>query len=141
LWAHWLGPGTLIKHEGHSGFTIGAAPAGVGFGSLTAGLATWLKPTVNPDVILLMIGTNDMTRDVDVAGAPGRMDQLISLISNPATGLKPAALIVASIPPIDDVHNQYRSKPETIPPTRDGIQRAPPGIVAHQAAGTVYFSI
>ena len=106
------GPANLgdKHHEGHSGFTIAAAP--VGFGNITDHVATYLGPTVNPDIILLMLGTNDMNLNYQVAGAPARLDHLISLISDPATGLKPSAkLIVSSILPIDDAHNQYRSSP------------------------------
>lgn len=126
------------NHEGHSGFTI-AKEAGVSYGGLTENMPTWLGPSVNPDVILLMIGTNDVNFDYRAATAPERLDQLIGVISDPLTGLKPqATLIVASILPIDDSKPQYRRTPTDF--SRNArvlaFNSAIPGIVAaHRAAG------
>jgi lysophospholipase L1-like esterase len=130
-------------HEGHSGFTIAAAP--VGFGNITDHIATYLAPTVNPDIILLMLGTNDINDNYQVDGAPARLDHLISLISDRATGLKPnAELIVSSIMPIDDAHNQYRSSPTDFSANDrvNAFNAALPAIIAaHRAAGEhVYFT-
>ncbi len=139
------GPAALgdKQHEGHSGFTIGAAPRGVGFGSLTQLLPRWLGPTVNPDVILLMIGTNDVNLNVDLAAAPARLGQLLSLIADPATGLKSAAkLIVSTIPPIDDARNQYRSSSGDFSANERvaAFNAALPGLVAaHRALGERVF--
>ena len=80
-------------NEGHSGYTIQYVP---GRGNLYDNIPTWLNSSVNPDVILMMIGTNDIFGDYAVANAPTRLSQLISRI----TTQKPSArLIVASITP------------------------------------------
>lgn len=131
------------NHEGHSGFTI-AKEAGVGFGGLTENMATWLKPGVDPDVILMMIGTNDINFNYRSDTAPERLDHLISVISDPITGVKPAAkVIVASILPIDDSKGQYRPKVGDFSRNARALvyNAAIPGIVAaHRAAGeNVYF--
>ena len=128
-------------HEGHSGFTIAAAP--VGLGNLTDNIGSYLGRRKNPDVILLMIGTNDVNLDYQVDEAPARLDQLISQISDLATGLKPQAkLFVANAPPIDDVHNQFRTGTDTMANSRAiAFNATIPGIVAaHRARSElVYF--
>ena len=134
------GPFTLgdQHHEGHSGYTIADAPIAGRLG-LTEHLdgskyaypdGNWLGPTVNPDVILLMIGTNDINLNYSVAQAPARLSALISKIAT----LKPAAkLIVASIPPIDDANNYFatdgNSNARAI-----AYNAAIPGVVAAQRA-------
>jgi lysophospholipase L1-like esterase len=127
-------------HEGHSGFTIAAAP--VGFGNLADGLRSYLNARINPDFILLMIGTNDVNLNYQVDQAPARLDSLISRISDLSTGLKPnAKLIVASIPPIDDAHNQFRTGLDTMANSRAMVfNAAVPGVVAaHRARGERVF--
>lgn len=102
-------PGTLpagqIHHEGHSGWMIAAGMAGTeSREGLTEHIEEWLGPEgVNPDVILLMIGTNDIWWNNQLDTAPDRLSTLISKISNKTTGLKPDAhLIVAQVTPFDD---------------------------------------
>jgi lysophospholipase L1-like esterase len=123
-------------HEGHSGYTIAAAP--VGFGNLTDFIGGYLDPRKRPDAILLMIGTNDMNLNYQVDQAPARLDFLISRISDLSTGLKPnAKLYVASVPPIDDARNQFRTGSDTMANERVlTFNAAIPGIVAaHRARG------
>jgi lysophospholipase L1-like esterase len=134
------GPFTLgdLHHEGHSGYTIADAPI-VGRLGLTEHLdgskyaypdGNWLGPTVNPDVILLMIGTNDINLNYSVAQAPARLAALISKIAT----LKPAAkLIVASIPPIDDANNYFASDGNSNA-RAIAYNAAIPGVVAAQRA-------
>ena len=89
-------------HEGHNGFIIKNIPGSPG---LYENIPSWLNNNVNPDIILLMIGINDVNFNFQVATAPSRLGDLISLIAN----TKPnAALIVGSITPIDDQKNVYR---------------------------------
>jgi lysophospholipase L1-like esterase len=124
------------QHEGHSGFTIAAAP--VGFGGITERLPSILNSRQFPDIILLMIGTNDMNLNWQVDQAPARLDNLITRISDLSTGLKPnARLIVASIPPIDDARNQFRTGNDFAANLRVmAFNAAIPGIVAaHRARG------
>ena len=93
-------PTSQIHHEGHSGFMIagGTTPRGY-YAGLTEHINTWLGPAgVDPDIILVMIGTNDVYLDYQRATAPDRLSNLISMISNKTTGLKPnAQLIVAQV--------------------------------------------
>jgi hypothetical protein len=91
-------------HEGHSGFFISADPVLFPYrGGITNNLNAWLLPGIKPDIILLMIGTNDVDNNYDLPNAPSRLSNLISMISDKTTGLKPnAQLIVATIIPIND---------------------------------------
>jgi len=97
-----LGP-DQIHHEGHPGLLIQG-----GNGAPRAGIADfasqWLGPGgVDPDVILLMIGTNDVDTGYDLANAGARLSALISLVLDAKTGLRPRArMIVAQITPIVD---------------------------------------
>ena len=54
------------NHEGHSGWTI--APEGGRSGIST--LVSTVMPQYKPDVVLLMIGTNDAIDNYDMANAP-----------------------------------------------------------------------
>lgn len=128
----------LGNHEGHSGYTIAAAP--VGFGNITDHIGSYLGRRQNPDAVLLMIGTNDMNLNYQVDDAPARLDFLIGRI----TALKPATkLFVANVPPIDDAHNQFRTGSDTMANQRViAFNGAIPGIVAaHQARGERVFFV
>jgi lysophospholipase L1-like esterase len=102
-------PGTLpaaqIRHEGHSGWMISPGMAGKDQrDGLTNHIDTWLGPNgAEPNIILLMIGANDIWWNNQLATAPDRLSALISRISNKTTGLKPnAKLIVAQVTPFND---------------------------------------
>ncbi len=91
-------PASQQHHEGHSGYVITSGTSGRS--GLTDNITAWLG-TTNPDIILLMIGTNDVNLNYQLATAPDRLSNLISMISNKATGLEPdATLVVAQIVPI-----------------------------------------
>ena len=85
-------PGTLpasqIHHEGHSGWMISAGTVGTeSRDGLTDHINTWLGPSgVDPNVILLMIGTNDVRLNNQLATAPDRLSTLISKISTSRPG-------------------------------------------------------
>jgi lysophospholipase L1-like esterase len=64
------------SHEGHSGWTI--APAGGRSGIST--LVASVMPKYMPDIVLLMIGTNDAIDNYDMANAPTRLKALIDSI-------------------------------------------------------------
>lgn len=87
------GPSTLADrdHEGHSGRRIDEIAARVDGGLDRA----------RPDVILPMIGTNDMIQDRDVAGAPARLGALLDRIA-------------------------ARRPPATVPPPRSSSPRSRP---------------
>jgi lysophospholipase L1-like esterase len=84
-------------HEGHPGFNVDNIANGW---STVPGIDTYLAPGVyDPDIILLMVGTNDTWENNDFAHVGDRLDDLITRISGP-DGLQPDAhLIVATIPP------------------------------------------
>jgi lysophospholipase L1-like esterase len=89
------------QHEGHNGYRID---------EIAAGAQTWLTST-NPMFVLLMIGTNDVTQDYQLATAPDRLSALIDQI---LTTLPSSNVLVASIPPLSDPDanakaNQYNA--------------------------------
>jgi len=85
------GPAGFIDnaHEGHSGFRID---------QLQAGVTGWLD-AARPDVILLMIGTNDVIQGYDLDHAPDRFASLLESIEEAAPD---AAILVASPIPTED---------------------------------------
>jgi lysophospholipase L1-like esterase len=81
------------RHEGHGGYTI----AGGGQGAIAGTITDSAIATHRPHIVLLMIGTNDINGNINVASAPTRLGQLIDEIIEDA----PAALVVvASIIPV-----------------------------------------
>ena len=54
-------------HEGHPGWRIE---------DIDQHAAEWVK-TYDPDAVLLLIGTNDILQNDDLAGAPDRLDRLV----------------------------------------------------------------
>lgn len=77
-----------IQHEGHSGWTIPG---------ITSQITKWLTNNT-PDVILLMIGTNDVKTNSQ-SQAPARLSQLIDRIYATSPSVH---LFVASIPPFNN---------------------------------------
>ena len=112
--AQRTGPPDLYDqdHEGYPGYRI----------DQIAALAPSQLVTYRPDFVLLMIGTNDVLQQYQLATAPDRLSALIDLITDTAPS---AHLIVASITPLAD-------------PSRDADARAYnaaiPDIVAAKAA-------
>ncbi|WP_155798182.1 SGNH/GDSL hydrolase family protein [Sorangium cellulosum] len=78
------------NHEGHSGWTI--APAGGRSGIST--LVSTVMPQYKPDIVLLMIGTNDAIDNYDMPNAPKRLGALIDSIY----AQLPNVLIVVAAP-------------------------------------------
>lgn len=79
------------NHSGFSGFTIDP--------SSRSGISPLAEPAIanyGPHIILLMIGTNDVDQNIDVANAPARLGALIDRITNAAPNL---LLVVATIIP------------------------------------------
>lgn len=74
------------SHQGMGGFRID---------QLEAGLNSWLEAIEDPDVVLLLIGTNDFSAQFNTATATNR---LASLIGKIATQRPFAKIIVASLP-------------------------------------------
>jgi subtilisin family serine protease/lysophospholipase L1-like esterase len=96
------------NHEGHKGWTIN---------QIRSYITGWLG-TYQPDVVLLHIGTNDMAKNIDPAGAPDRLSALIDEI----LAARPNAyVLVAKITP---------STEPTIQSRIDTYNAAIPAIVA-----------
>jgi lysophospholipase L1-like esterase len=88
------------QHEGHSGYTIddGGGRAGISQYTMTT------IATMKPDVITLMIGTNDIDIQLDVANAPMRLGGLLDKIyqNSPNT----TVILAQIVPSQDDGLNQ-----------------------------------
>ncbi|MET9482163.1 SGNH/GDSL hydrolase family protein [Streptomyces sp. NPDC006638] len=107
------GPTTLPDrdNEGHSGFRID---------QIDAQVVDWAK-RANPRTVLLHIGTNDMTQNYDLAGAPARLSALVDHLTAAAPN---ADVFVASIIPFTNPGVEARGK---------AYNAAIPGIVSQWA--------
>lgn len=105
--------------EGHSGWTIAD---GGGRSGLYDEMQGWLAATP-PDIITLMIGTNDTDIQLDLANAPMRLGLLLDRIAQYA----PNALTVVAqiVPTTDDTSNQRVQ----------AFNAAIPGLVKERADG------
>ncbi|MER5458655.1 FG-GAP-like repeat-containing protein [Micromonospora sp. NPDC002389] len=102
------------NHEGHPGWRIDQIDR----------LVECAIPRYRPNVVLLHIGTNDMSRNFEVAGAPARLDALIGKIVRLAPE---TTLLVAQLVPAYNAGTNSQVQ---------AYNRAIPGIVAkHAAAG------
>ncbi len=81
--------GTDRDHAGHEGWTIE---------QVHAGLRSWL-PRYRPDVILLMVGTNDVWSGADPNRGSERLAQLLDEVARRAPDVE---VLVAAIPPFAD---------------------------------------
>src|SRR6266536_3824928 len=81
------GPRTMPDrdHEGHSGWRIDQIAGSAG---------PWLERH-RPQIVLLLVGTNDVVQDFALAAAPGRLGALIDQITG---ALPESRVVVASIP-------------------------------------------
>jgi lysophospholipase L1-like esterase len=82
-------------HEGHSGYTIDPGAGRSGISPLTPTSLT----TNTPHIVLLMIGTNDIDLQNDVANAPMRLGTLLDTIFTTAPDV---TVLVAQITPTSD---------------------------------------
>ncbi|MEI6676371.1 MAG: choice-of-anchor D domain-containing protein [Verrucomicrobiota bacterium] len=87
-------------HSGISGSVIGSDLSGRT--GMTQNMSSfWTSgrlATVKPDVVLIMLGTNDVDQAVDLANAPARLTTLLNtLYAQPGVGAP--RVMVASIPP------------------------------------------
>ncbi len=86
-------------HEGHSGYTIDDAQGRAGIYPIVQQALT----TYEPHIVLLMIGTNDVSLQADLANAPSRLGLLLDRITTTA----PNVLVVVAmiVPSRDDSMN------------------------------------
>ncbi len=79
-------PSPNQDHEGHPGWRID---------QIDANIEAWLGAINDPDVILLLIGTNDFYQNYSWSGATARLDNLVTKIST----LRPyAKILLANLP-------------------------------------------
>jgi lysophospholipase L1-like esterase len=72
-----------VTHEGHGQYRIDQIDGNLNGVSPTGGTNNdgfWLNPTIQPDFILLHVGTNDFADNIDTPHAINRLDALISHI-------------------------------------------------------------
>jgi lysophospholipase L1-like esterase len=107
------GPATLgdRDHEGHSGWRID---------DLAEAVESWLAQH-RPEIVLLMIGTNDVLQEQEVAAAPARLGALLDRIT---AALPRARVLVATLPPLGKPAWQTQV---------DAFNRALPAIVQGRA--------
>ena len=103
------------KHEGHMGFRVD---------HIDAGFTAWADQVADPDIIVLMVGSNDFSQNQDVEHMTNRLDHLISRI----TEYRPQArLIVCGL----FLRTDY---PDLNEKMRTVYNPFVPGIVARHAA-------
>ena len=89
-------------HDGHSGWTIADIGTQVG---LYEQVSSWHASIATPDIILLMIGINDLNHNSEIATAPARLELLISRLFT----LNPNVRILIATLPDAAQDNPYRS--------------------------------
>lgn len=91
-------------HEGHSGYTIDDAQGRAGIYPLVQQALS----THQPHIVLLMIGTNDVSIQADLANAPNRLGRLLDRITSTSPNL---LVVVAKIVPSqgDSLNNNIQS--------------------------------
>jgi len=80
-------------NEGNGGYTI-ANPSSKG--GIAGAITDQSCSTYKPNIVLLMIGTNDILQNIDLGNAPTRLGNLMDEIITDAPN---ALLVVSSIPP------------------------------------------
>lgn len=113
-------PSTLLssvaqkRHDGWSGYGImdftytNSSSVVYNYNGLYDQVSAWYGQIANkPDIILLMIGINDLNQRYDEEGAPDRLDDLITRLFT----LNPDMQLLVSNLPDADSNNAYRHNP------------------------------
>lgn len=88
------------NHDGHSGWFIADTSASIDNNrGVFDKVPDWFSVIPEPDVILLMIGTNDINHNLGVPAAPSRFNTLLRRLVILAPD---ARIIAASIPPAEE---------------------------------------
>lgn len=94
-------------HEGHPGWTIDDVPGRAS--GITPRTAAWVKAT-NPEIIMILIGNNDIGQNYKTNEMGARLQKLLEIINNPSTGAGPhARVLVATLPLINDKAEEQKS--------------------------------
>lgn len=94
------------NHEGYGSFRIDQTLNGGSAEGFTAPPIASTIATYQPDVILLMIGTNDILGNNNLANAPARLDSLVNGIFAASPGVK---LRMATVTPLSNATNDARA--------------------------------
>ncbi len=123
-------------HDGHSGWFIAdAAGSSIDNGrGLYDSVGGWVSVIGQPDIILLMVGTNDLNRNNLVATAPARFDLLLSRLAS----LAPAArIIVGSVPGASETNIYKDASVTALNASIDTFNASLASIVSSQAGSGV----
>ena len=93
-------PAAAQSHEGHKGYFIGGTGIYAQY-SIASGIDTWLAPGngVNPNLILLELGTNEYINRYHETASPYELAALVTRISE----LRPnAEILLSTITPLSD---------------------------------------
>lgn len=82
------------RHQGHGGFTIDSGP---GHNGISGSITNNALDMFHPNIVLLMIGTNDINGNIDVQNAPTRLGNFIDAITSRAPE---SLVVVATIVPV-----------------------------------------
>jgi lysophospholipase L1-like esterase len=114
------------NHEGFASFRIDQILNGGSEEGHTAPPIGTTLAEYDPNVVLLMIGTNDILQGYSLSSAPSRLDSLVDAIVTDDVGVK---LILASVTPLGGAYANYDSAAQT-------YNASIPGIVSkYQAMG------
>jgi lysophospholipase L1-like esterase len=99
------------NHEGHGGFAI---DSGTGHSGISGSITDQAISNYHPNIVLLMIGTNDINGNFDISAAPTRLGKLVDDITTRAPN---ALVVVATIIPVgnDGTNAKVKSYDAAIP--------------------------
>jgi len=112
------------NHEGHPGYTIDNS-------ATTSGISPLVDQSIatnHPQIILLMIGTNDLNKNVDALNAPMRLGNLLDQIIRDAPN---ALIVVAKITPTQEVGGGSNPAVETYNNAIGGVVQSRAGMGKH----------
>jgi lysophospholipase L1-like esterase len=122
-------PAAANSHEGHVGYLIAGSPPYSSFSLNGANIDSWLAPGngVNPNLVLLEIGTNEIQGSYHVTSAPFELAALVTHILE----LRPKAeVLVSTITPLANATTNAEAQ------TFNNALSGPTGIIAQlQAQG------
>lgn len=110
------------NHEGHDGWTVDSGYSTYGYSGISSLIPSPAFNTI-PNIVLLMIGTNDITSTSDPGGTADRLDGLIDKIVAAAPD---ALIVVAQLTPVawtsSDLNNYNAAIPGIVQDHADSNQ-------------------
>jgi lysophospholipase L1-like esterase len=114
------------ENEGASGYLIEGVPLASYPGGFYPGLYenidTWFS-SFQPNIVLLMIGTNDINMDIDLANAPARLGMLLDKITadDPGGIIILSTLIYTTDPTLNPLVAAYNAAMPAVAATRPNV--------------------